>query len=135
MVRITADRASVIDELGDLRSALAVDAAEYAAKVSVRQARAAALEAAVLGWYDGEPPEAEAAPAGEKYVAEIGPKGNRSSIISISRLYRRLGRVAFMANAEIPLGKLRTLLGKEEISKFIATERTGARSLRLSPRP
>ncbi len=130
-VRITSDRAALVDELGEIKDRLAVKAAIYRADIAVDEARGTSLEAEVLSWYDHEPAEAEAAPAGEKYVAEIGPRGNRSSIISISKVYKRLGRSLFMQHAEIALGTLRKVLKKDERERFILTERTGDRALTM----
>ena len=130
-VRVTSDRADLIDEAGRIGDELAAEDAAHAAKTSVRRARLTALQSEIVGWFEKEPPESEHAPAGDKYVAEIGPKGNRSYILSVSKLYRRLGRFEFLKHAEIPLGTLRCLLPKAEHEQFIRTLRTGNRSLNV----
>lgn len=121
---------TIIDEAGALEREITAAADALSARFAAKEARLAFLRAAILDWYSQAPAEQAIALAGEKYVANISPRGNQSTI-DVEKVFHKLGVVEFFKFATVPLGALRKLLSKTEQPQFIATARTGARTLEL----
>lgn len=130
-IRITADRAALIDEAGRLKLKLAASDAEHQAVTATDRVRLASLRAAFPEWVGTEPADKALALEGERFIVSLSERGNQSHVRSLTKVYRRLGRLEFFKHAEIGLGVLRALLPKHEHDTFIATERTGPRAVKI----
>lgn len=123
---ITPPRAAIIDELGKLDAELAA--------MKPKEARRKELSEQVIEWFQDEPAEKAVAASGARFTVVVSPRGNQRSILSIPKLFKRLGERTFLTNCSIALGALDNLLTKAEIGKFVGEARTGPRKVTTAAR-
>jgi hypothetical protein len=119
-------RSALVDEYGDLAAELA--------PFKHKQSRLDELAKIMRGWYAGEAAELPFTAAGERYQAVLGAKSVQSHI-DITAAWRALGRKKFLLAASVTLKALEAFLQPEQLSALVTKERTGSRSLVVTPLP
>lgn len=90
------------------------------------------LAAELVRRQQNQPPEKQIQVAGDRFIIPVSPCQNESKIIDRVALYKRLRRLGIEELAQIytiTLTNARKILSPKELPKFIATERTGPRTI------
>jgi hypothetical protein len=92
--------------------------------------RAKHLEALIESWFPGLKPEESKTASGRQFLAVVSARANKRWLKDTEALYRKLGHAAFIERCSFGLGLIDEILKAEEIPDFIATARTGNRSVK-----
>lgn len=114
-----------VDEAGQLQAWLAL----MEAGIKPRKDRLEELEKRFAAAFDASASTESFTVEGKEFIAIIGPRGNRRSIIDIKKLYRVLTPPIFFKICSVPLGKLDALLDENKHKGLVEWARTGARSV------
>lgn len=134
VMKLPPERIRLIDEGGALKAALNKEDIAHDAATATRRARLEFIRLSIPTWFPKQRAAEAVSVSGNKYMAVVSERGNKSSIIDIAKVIARLGKEEAIKWVSIPLGELRKLLPKHEHAKFIAKERIGERSVEFVPK-
>jgi hypothetical protein len=123
--KITPALSQLADEYGDLAEKIA----PHKANIKRLEEVGKALRAHVADL----DPEESAEVAGERHSVTIGPRGYESKIISLEKVFSKLGKSKFLAACSLTLKALETALTPADVLTLTERKRTGYRP--LEPRP
>lgn len=113
--------------MAGLDKELAEAEAEYSARVASKEARAAVIRAAVLGWYGKAEASASFVARGEKAAYLVSARALKTTV-HVDKVWKVLGQVKFLKIATVPVGVLKKAAGKK-YALCATSERVGLRSL------
>lgn len=115
--------AAIVDELGRIEKELA---AEYS-RLAPQQARAAELNAQVLGWYEKADASKDFIAEGVEFAYKVSARSLKTTV-NTKKVWLTLGPAGFANVATIQLGLLKKAAGSK-YKLCVSSARTGPRSL------
>ena len=130
LATISTPKASVlgplIDEFGELEQRLAAFK-----PVSDRRDE---LRKEILGWYENAGAGEKFTLAGSRFNVEVSACGQERSIISMPKLFKRLGQKLFFAVCKVSLKSVDEHIAAAEQAEFVTISQSGPRRLKASLR-
>lgn len=118
-------------QLADEYGALAAEIAPHKAKIKRLEEIGKALRAHfVVADLD---PEESAEIAGDRYAVTVGPRGYETKILSIEKVFSKLGKSKFLAACSLTLKALESALSPADVLTLTERTRTGYRPLDARP--
>jgi hypothetical protein len=118
----TPSREELIDEFGELNR-----------QVQLFQSKADRhefLKKLIRSWFDNDPAGEIAVATGHVYEVQFTPKAKERPWTDMFKLYRALGRTAFLSICEVALGEAEKLLGEIKVASLVTEALSGSRRLK-----
>ena len=129
-LKLPSNYRDVVDELGAVQNKLArIDSARKPFSEREKELRTKALT-----WCEKLPADAEAGIEGTYYSLAVSGRRNERQIVSMVKLFNRLGLALFLKGCSIPLKYIDEQLAAVDQKGLITEARTGVRVITTSPR-
>lgn len=120
-----AQMTAVIDEFGEL--------SRKAALFKPTADRLEALKEEIRSWYADQPGDFTTQVSGQLYDVQVGPRRNERKVSNMAKLFRLVGRAAFLARCSFPLKSIDELFAGKP-TPFLVEDRTGNRDIKAVAR-
>ena len=119
VVSIQEKRSRTINEFGDLDRRIK----EFKPVTE----RHRVLKEEIAGWFASHPADQPALAESDRYTIQLSPRAQQRSIISLAKIYRKIGQALFLKIATVPLKALDVACPDQD--GLVVTERTGVRTV------
>jgi len=119
------DRASIIDEYGELSEKVAA----WKPTLCPYLQRFTELKLKILSWYELEPADQRFVAAGTRYKVAVKPRRRTRTVINVEKLVKLFGLAKIAKLWEPTLGLIEKEVPAADHDKYIKEERTGPREL------
>lgn len=125
-VKSDQDQRALIDEYGELDRRMQLRAMDYA--------RYETLKRAIKSWFDQAPADADGTVEGDVYLLHLSARERERKVRDLGELAGEIGLEKVLELANVPIGALESLIGKERVARLTVDSRTGSRRIKAIPK-